>query len=270
MPSPFPGMDPYLESPDWFPDLHDGLIFCLKESLQNLLPESYYAQSSQRIWMEYSRHYVEPDVEVVSARKKSKKRGRGGVAVAAHQTAEPVVVMVESVEHGPFEESYLEIRRRKGKEVRLVASIEILSLSNKSPGNPGREQYLTKQKEILGGPVHLVEIDLLRGGTHTTAVPRELIEAKVGPFDYHVSVRRFDRPTAFLVYPLSMRLRLPPLAIPLLPGDPDVTVDLQAVFDRAYDAGPYRRKVDYGEDPVIPPFRPDQAKWVASQLIRPR
>ncbi len=40
MPSPFPGMDPYLESPDWFPDLHDGLIFCLKESLQNLLPES--------------------------------------------------------------------------------------------------------------------------------------------------------------------------------------------------------------------------------------
>ena len=54
MPSPFPGMDPYLESPDWFPDLHDGLIFCLKESLQNLLPESYYAQSSQRIWMEYS------------------------------------------------------------------------------------------------------------------------------------------------------------------------------------------------------------------------
>ena len=69
MPSPFPGMDPYLESPDWFPDLHDGLIFCLKESLQNLLPESYYAQSSQRIWMEYSRRYVEPDVEVVSARR---------------------------------------------------------------------------------------------------------------------------------------------------------------------------------------------------------
>ncbi len=66
--------------------------------------------------MEYSRRYVEPDVEVVSARKKSKKRGRGGVAVTAHQTAEPVVVMVESVEHGPFEESYLEIRRRREKK----------------------------------------------------------------------------------------------------------------------------------------------------------
>ena len=32
MPSPFPGMDPYLESPDWFPCLHDGLIFGILES----------------------------------------------------------------------------------------------------------------------------------------------------------------------------------------------------------------------------------------------
>ncbi len=89
MPSPFPGMDPYLESPDWFPDLHDGLIFCLKESLQDLLPESYYAQSNQRIWMEYSRRYVEPDVEVVGPRKKSKKRGRGGLAVARTKPPNP-------------------------------------------------------------------------------------------------------------------------------------------------------------------------------------
>ena len=83
----------------------------------------------------------------------------------------------------------------------------------------------------------------------------------MGRFDYHVSVRRFDQPTAFLVYPLTMRLRLPPLAlIPLLPGDPEVTVDLQAVFDRAYDASPIDGKLTYGEDPVIPPFRPYSAK----------
>ena len=56
--------------------------------------------------------------------------------MAAHQTAEPVVVMVESVEHGPFEESYLEIRRKKGKEVRLVASIEILSCPTSRRGIP--------------------------------------------------------------------------------------------------------------------------------------
>ncbi len=47
MPSPFPGMDPYLESPDWFPDLHGSLIILLKEALQRSLPGPYYAQSSQ-------------------------------------------------------------------------------------------------------------------------------------------------------------------------------------------------------------------------------
>src|SRR5690242_15063405 len=61
MPSPFPGMDPYLESRDWFPCLHDSLITFIMESLQARLPETYYAQSSQRIWLEYSRRYVEPD-----------------------------------------------------------------------------------------------------------------------------------------------------------------------------------------------------------------
>jgi len=66
MPSPFPGMDPYLESPDWFPDLHDGMIFSIKEGLQALLPRSYYARSRQRVWLGLEhRDHVEPDVDVL-------------------------------------------------------------------------------------------------------------------------------------------------------------------------------------------------------------
>ena len=57
---------------------------------------------------------------------------------------------------------------------------------------------------------------------------------------------------------------LPVIALPLLPGDPDVMLDLQAVFNRAYDAGPYLREVDYGADPVVPRLRPDQARWAAA------
>jgi hypothetical protein len=264
-------MDPYLESPDWFPDLHDGLIFCLKQMLQDRLPEAYYAQSSQRVWLEYSRRYVEPDVEV-AGRPRTARKGRrtAGLAVAEPRTAAPLVLTVETIEHGPFKESYLEIRRRKGKEIQLVASIEVLSPSNKTPGNPGREQYLEKQREILEGPVYLVEIDLLRGGTHTSAVPQELIQAKAGPFDYHVSIYRFDRPKEFLVYPIIMKQALPSIAIPLLPGDPDVTLDVQAVFDRAYDAGPYRREVEYGRDQITPPLKPEQARWASAQVKQRR
>ncbi len=62
MPSPFPGMDPYLESPDWFPCLHDCLIFGILESLQLRLPESYYAQSTQRFWLEVTHRSVELDI----------------------------------------------------------------------------------------------------------------------------------------------------------------------------------------------------------------
>jgi len=111
----------------------------------------------------------------------------------------------------------------------------------------------------------LVEIDLLRGGTHTSAVAREVAEAKGGSFDYHVSVHRFNRPNDYFVYPIQLEQRLPAIKIPLRPGDPDVTLDLQAVFDQAYDAGPYSREVDYDEDAVVPPLRPDQLRWAAAR-----
>jgi Protein of unknown function (DUF4058) len=52
MPSPFPGMDPYLEGPDWFPDLHDALIFAIKAALQKRLPRAYYARCRQRVWLD--------------------------------------------------------------------------------------------------------------------------------------------------------------------------------------------------------------------------
>ncbi len=83
MPSPFPGMDPYLENPDWFPNLHHDLITYIKQTLQSRLPETYYAQSDQRVWLEYSRRHAEPDVEIVplSASQKAtqwryRRRGR--------------------------------------------------------------------------------------------------------------------------------------------------------------------------------------------------
>jgi Protein of unknown function (DUF4058) len=52
MPSPFPGMDPYLESARFFPDLHSGLIFAMKDDLQGKLSQAYYAQSGQRVWLD--------------------------------------------------------------------------------------------------------------------------------------------------------------------------------------------------------------------------
>ena len=203
MPSPFPGMDPYLESPDWFPDLHGSLIIFMKETLQRSLPGPYYAQSSQRVWLEYTKRFAEPDVEVVRSARKPRKQSRGGVAVAEVRPPGPMVVSIETIEHGPFKENFLEIRQRRGEEIQIVASIEVLSPSNKRVGHPSREKFLKKQEKTLDSQTHLIEIDLLRGGTHTLAVPKDLVVAQAGKFDYLVSIHRFDRPNDFLVYPIA-------------------------------------------------------------------
>jgi hypothetical protein len=248
------------------------LIIGLLGALQPRLPEPYYAQTTQRVWLEVTRRSVEPDVDVIHAAWQPSRRDDpgGGLAVAEEvDLDEPVTIEVETIEHDPHVETQIEIRRRTGSEVRLVTSIEVLSPANKTPGNPGRDSYLEKRREVLASRAHLVEIDLLRGGADTTAVSRELASAKAGAFDYHVCVHRFDRPNLFLVYPIGLEQRLPVIAIPLLPGDPDVRLPLQPIFDAAYDVGPYRRAIKYGEDPILPPLPPEKLEWVKARLKPP-
>jgi hypothetical protein len=258
-------MDPYLENPEIFPDFHDSAITYLREQLQASLPAPYFAAMGRRIWIEFARRSIGPDVQIRrGADSVVREPVEGGVALATSATARPVVVRVA---HDEFREPLIEIYAQGGREKRLVTSIEILSLTNKTSGERGRELYKRKQDEMLSSKVHLVEIDLLRGGEHTTAVPLDLAVEECGNFDYHLSVHRFDEMETFFVYPIRLEDRLPVIGIPLLPGDPEVSIDLKAVFDRCYDAGPYSREISYGEDAVIPPLRPDQAKW-AEQFVR--
>ena len=48
MPSPFPGMDPYLEAPHIWPDLHDALAAEIRNDLNQTLPTPYYARLEMR------------------------------------------------------------------------------------------------------------------------------------------------------------------------------------------------------------------------------
>lgn len=262
MSSPFPGMDPYLEAGGIFPGLHSSLIFCTKEILQAHLPEVYFAETGERVWVEVTRRYIEPDVQVQHHERRLPGPATGG-SLAIEARAEPVVI---SVPHDEHTETFLEIYADKGEGIRLVTAIEVLSPSNKTPGEQGRDLYLKKQKEILSSKTNLVEIDLLRSGQHTTAVPLNRAREKTGPFDYHVCCHRFDRWEEYTIYPILLHQSLPEIQIPLLPGDPDVTLDLQKVFDRAYDAGPYRRRIRYHDRTPTPPLRPDQQEWMTKLL----
>jgi hypothetical protein len=266
--SPFPGMDPYLENPEIFPDFQDSFITYLRASLQASLPSHYFAALGRRLWIEFSRRLVGPDLEIRHRQSRvSSSVGRdrtSGLAVVDRPSARPVVVKVA---HDEVREPFIEIYMRNDDGKRLVSSIEVLSHSNKTPGSHGRDLYLRKQKEILASKVHLVEIDFLRSGEHATAVPRDLAFEACGDFDYHVSVHDFTDFETFYVYPIRLDEHLPTVDIPLLPGDSPVTLDLQATFDRCYGEGPYAQEIRYGEDAIIPPLDPERAAW-AAQLVQ--
>ena len=265
MPSPFPGMDPFLEDPAVFPDLHDSLITYLREALNATLPPPYFAGIASRVWVESSRRRIGPDVNVLrpdAPLNGGESAGGGGAAVAEAVATEPHVIRLAQEE---VRETFLEIYAQPGGE-RLVATIEVLSPANKTPGDHGRTPYLQKQREVLQSQVHLVEIDLLRGGVPTTAVPVHAAVTAAGFFDYHVCVHRWDLDDTFYFYPIQLQGPLPVVSAPLLAGDAPAHFSLKAVLDRAYDSGQYRRRVRYRDEPPAPPLRPDQAAWVEQTL----
>jgi hypothetical protein len=253
-----------LEDPEVFPSLHSNLIFCIQAELQPKLPEPYYAASSKRTWIEVSERYVEPDVEVLQRRTAPKPASDArSVATAERTSAEPVVIRVP---HDERRENFLEIYTGRRRQ-RLVTSIEVLRPSNKRTGSEGRTLYLKKQSEVLQSKVHLVEIDFLRTGEHTTAIPLIALKRKVPAFDYHVCIHRFDEFEDHQVYPILMEQALPLIDIPLLPGDGSVSVDLQAAFNQAYDTGPYRREIDYENETPVPALDHARAEWTKQCIV---
>ena len=262
MPSPFPGMDPWLEGPAIFPDLHGTFITYLGDALNAVLPEPYFARSATRVWVEDEQRR-EPDVSVFDLPPgRRSPAGREGLAAAMRATG--MIEVAGPAGPDPFEEAYLEVR--SSADDRLVTAVEVLSLANKSPGDKGREAYREKQREFLGSGVGLVEIDLLRGGRHTTAVSRGRLRAKAGLFAYHVCVSAAQFGRQRFVAPIRLPDHLPMISVPLDADVAPVPIDLQPLLDRCYDNRKYARQVRYGQPPD-PPLTPDQAAW-AAELLR--
>jgi hypothetical protein len=144
-------------------------------------------------------------------------------------------------------EAFIEIIDRVGQHV--ITVLELLSPANKIPG-AGREQYVQKQREILQSETNLVEIDLLRGGMYTVAVPQANL-ALHRPWYGLVNVWRATQPQQYEVYFVRLQERLPRVQIPLLPADADVILDLPALFTRCYDAARYDLDIDYTQPPPV-------------------
>ncbi len=262
MPSPFPGMDPWLEQ-HWG-DVHTSIVTYCRDRLQSALPRDLRARVEERVYLEYERsengRHVVPDVRIVEYPRSGPPRQETGAAATLVPT-EPIVVIREDE---TVTERFIEIRDYSTGG-RLITVIEVLSAANKERGR-GRDMYLQKRSEMDAAQVHLVEIDLLRGGERLDPAPREALPAtRSSP--YLITVTRRVEKRARLhceVYPASMRERLPVIKVPLRPTDTDALLDVQAVIDDAYDRGGYDI-LDYRRPPV-PPLAGDDQQWVQAFL----
>ncbi len=253
MPSPFPGMDPWLEARGLFPSVHSKLIDRISDAINAVLPKRYLATTNRLVAVDPEADR-EPDVSTFGP----DHRPDGVVSGDLFADAGMVAVLSERVLE-PWEQPYLEIVSDDGD--RLVTALEILSMTKKIPGDAGRTAYQQKHEEFRLGNVNVVEIDLLRGGTHTTAAPLGQLRRVLPGFDYHLCTTLVGRPLRHFIKPFRVTDPLPPLVVPLDPGVSPVRIELQPLFDNLYDAGRYAEWAKYSTKRPDPPLTPEQQAW---------
>jgi hypothetical protein len=169
-------------------------------------------------------------------------------------TLEPITVPLALDDLDEIRERWIEIKRLPDRS--LVTVIEILSPTNKT--GSGRIEYLEKRKQWIRQPVNVVEIDLLLGG-HRLPM-RGLLPSG----DYYAFVSRSNRRPNCDVYAWSIRRELPAIPIPLSIPDPDVLLDLRAVFAQTYDGAPYGESIKYSA-PLDSPLASEDRAWAEQQ-----
>jgi hypothetical protein len=257
MPSPFPGMDPYIEEPSFWPDFHGSLIYVFRADLNAVLPDRYVAHVDQYVLLHEPdlrtrQRLGRPDTFVTD--QGSPSDGLTPVAALAALAAPAVSTLPVVRRTGS---RYIQIR--DGRERRIVTVIELLSPSNKDSGSD-RDAYLAKRNEYLATGTNLVEIDLLRAGERLP-----LGEPAPTPADYYVFVSHAAAFPQVGIWPFTVRELLPAVRIPLGDDDLPVSVPLKTCFDRVYDEGRYCRTINYDEPPV-PPLREPDAAWARDLL----
>ncbi|MEM8603995.1 MAG: DUF4058 family protein [Cyanobacteria bacterium P01_H01_bin.121] len=261
MASPFPGMDPYLEHPDFWAEFHSRLIVAIADELMPQIRPNYEVAIEKRIYElepERDNNLVLvgiPDVAVKQQNQVQEPIVQDlATSVATLPNVQPITVTLPMPEE--VRQTYLRVKEIASGEI--VTAIEVLSPANKRPGQ-GRTDYLSKRQKILASATHLIEIDLLRM-PQTMPVLGQNLQT---PYQILVS-RSSDRPQASL-YAFKLQDELPVIPIPLKPQDAEPQIDVQAIVAAIYDRAGFDYRLDYTVDPTPPLTETDQT-WLAESL----
>jgi hypothetical protein len=266
MPSPFPGMDPFIEGCGLFEDFHTNLIGAIYRAVAPRLPANYAARTGTRSYLVLTRGGEEverpmlPDVTVVvTRRKKGRAKAPAGAATRPQPNGSPVTM--RALVEAEFRESFVEIRE-VAPQRRLVTCVEVLSPSNKRRGTEGWDLYLRKRQSFFEGSANFVEIDLLRHGE------RMPMRDDWPDVPYYLLVCRKQEAPFCKVWPAYSVAPLPKLPIPLARPDPDLELDVQPLVDEVYALSRYEQDIDY-RHPPDGLLSAEDAAWLKARL-RPR
>lgn len=252
MRTPFPGMDPYMEHPALWPDVHNSLIAAIRDNLSARVAPHYYVRLERRTYLLSSDDLAfigRPDVSVIPT---SERRPRSSQLQPKADVIEIELPLADQVGL-----NYLEVHEVITS--RVITVMELLSPANKV-NDHGREDYTLKRESIFRSQTNLVEIDLLRAGK-----PMPMGGKRVQS-DYRIMISRAAmRPRAYL-YPFNLRDAIPSFPLPLIPGDTEPLVELGPILHALYERARYDLSLDYSQPPV-PPLHPHDVDW-ATDLIK--
>ncbi|HZV04224.1 MAG TPA: DUF4058 family protein [Gemmataceae bacterium] len=261
MPSPFPGMDPFIEACGRWEDFHPKLIAEIERTLADLVPKHYFVRIGTRSYVVLTDsegkdfHPLHPDVGITTPTSElSAKPATSAVA----ESAEPEAVFMDAFVSTEYRETFIDIYATE-PERHLVTCIELLSPTNKRRGSKGWELYMRKRQGFLLGAANFVELDLLRSGGRLPMV------TPWPSSPYALLACRQQRAPRCKVWPAYFQRPLPSILVPLSPPDADVRLDLQPLIAAIYRRSRYEADLDYSR-PLHPPLTDEESAWLAEQL----
>jgi hypothetical protein len=246
-------MDPYLEHPALWPDVHNRLIAALADDLSERVAPRYYVGLERRTYLLKADDLVlvgRPDLAIAPA-------SDSPVPALQPAATASLVLEVDVPMQDEVSENFLEIHEvRTGK---LITILELLSPVNKLH-RQGREDYERKRGHVFRSWTSLVEIDLLRAGE-----PMPVLGTPVKS-DYRILVSRgIQRPRAALMV-FMLRQPIPSFTLPLLPGDAEPEVSLNRLVHDLYRRARFDLRLDYTQPPV-PPLPEADAVWAQALIV---
>ena len=249
MHTPFPGMNPYLEQPGLWPQVHNRLIVAIADEITPQVAPKYRVSIEERI---YTSTEAIPLIGIADV-SVFPRDSNASLPTATTQLTEPRRVTIPM----PVEvtERFLEVRLVQTNEI--VCVLEVLSPSNKRTGE-GRIAYETKRQKIWGSATNLVEIDLLREGS-----PMPVTDPAQKTYSILVS-RSVNRPNAAL-YEFDLTKPIPPFPVPLQLKDREAIVKLQPILNDIYTRARFDLTINYSQT-LKPNLSDDEATWVKNIL----